>query len=363
MTVDNSLISDLEDALKCGSPEKRVETLRRVTDLFLHDCDKLNEQQVKVFDDVLVHLIHHIEINALARLSASLAPIDNAPIEVVQRLARDDEIRISGPILSQSTRLTDADLIQIAETKGQEHLLAISGRAVVNEGVTDVLITRGDQQVARNLAGNLGAHLSERGFADLVRKASSDDALAERLGVRIDIPLQLLRELLFRATDVVRSRLLASVPAQAQDKIRNALASVADKIGREAVGPRDYSRARRHVEEINRSGRLNEAIVGEFVRANRSEELIVALSLLCSAPVEVVERAVKAVASDGLIVLAKAAGLKWATVDLILSNRVAFHAVSSSDIAEAKTAFLTLSQTNARRTVRFWLTQRSAKVS
>src|SRR5437764_425432 len=102
MTIDKFLIAELEDALKVGSPEKRVETLRRVTGLFLHDCDKLNEQQVKVFDDVLVHLIQRIEINALAQLSASLAPIDNAPIEVVRQLARDDEIRISGPILVQS---------------------------------------------------------------------------------------------------------------------------------------------------------------------------------------------------------------------------------------------------------------------
>lgn len=361
MTVDNALIAELEDTLKGGSPEKRVETLRRVTDLFLIDCDRLNEQQVKVFDDVLVHLIQRIEISALAQLSTSLAPIDNAPIEVVQRLAREDEIRVSGPVLSQSNRLSDADLIQIAETKSQSHLLAISGRAVVNEAVTDVLVSRGNQEVANKLAENLGARLSERGFAALVKRASSDDSLAERLGIRIDIPLQLLRELLARATDVVRSRLLASASPQARDKVHHALASVADKVGREAAGPRNYSKAVRHVEQINRNGRLSEAVICEFATAGQYEEMIAALSLLCSAPIEIVERVMKTVASDGLIVLAKAGGLKWATVDVILNNRVAFHAVSDGDIEQAKTAFLTLSQASAQRTLRFWLTQQAAK--
>jgi len=359
MTENSSPIADLEQALKTGSPEKRVETLRRVTNLFLNDCDRLNEQQVKVFDDVLVHLIQRVEISALAELSKGLAPVDNAPIEVVRRLAQDDEIKVSGPILSQSNRLTDADLIQIAETKGQEHLLAISGRATVNEGVTDVLVRRGDQRVAHSLAANLGAHFSEQGFVALTQRACQEATLAERLGARIDLPLQLLQELLARATEVVRRRLLACSSPDFQERIQHALGNVSDKIGREAAGPRDYSMAARRVEEINRNGKLSEETVREFARTGRYEELVVAVALLCSASVEVVERVMKAIGSDGLIVLLKAGGLKWATVELILNNRVAFHAVAVSDIAQAKTAFLTLSQANAQRTLRFWLTQRA----
>ena len=85
-----SLIAELEDAVKNGSAEKRVDTLRRVTSLFLGESDKLNEQQIGVFDDVLVHLIQRIETKALVQLSSMLAPVGNAPIEVVRRLARHD---------------------------------------------------------------------------------------------------------------------------------------------------------------------------------------------------------------------------------------------------------------------------------
>src|SRR5216684_4625757 len=96
MRAHSSLMADLEDAIKSGSQDRRVETLRRVTDLFLGDADRLNEAQVGVFDDVLCHLIKRIEIKAVAELSARLAPVDNSPIEVIRRLARDDEITVAG---------------------------------------------------------------------------------------------------------------------------------------------------------------------------------------------------------------------------------------------------------------------------
>ena len=90
-----SLIVELDDTVKNGSPEKRVHTLRRVTRLFLDELDRLNEQQMGVFDDVLVPLIQRIETKVSVQLSATLAPIDNAPIELVWHLSRHDEITIA----------------------------------------------------------------------------------------------------------------------------------------------------------------------------------------------------------------------------------------------------------------------------
>jgi uncharacterized protein (DUF2336 family) len=124
------LISELEDAVRRGSQEKRVETLRRVTDLFLGDNERLSEEQIQVFDDVLGHLMTRMESKALIELSERLAPINNAPIKVVHTLACDDEIAIAGPVLSLSDRLTTPDLIEIALAKSQSHLLAIANEAV-----------------------------------------------------------------------------------------------------------------------------------------------------------------------------------------------------------------------------------------
>src|ERR1700744_3190961 len=190
ISTSTSLILELEEAVTAGSSEKRVETLRRVTDLFLDDADRFNEQQIGVFDDVLVHLIQRIETKALVQLSASLAPVAQAPGKLIGQLARNKEISVAGPILSQSSRLSDDDLIEIARTNGQDHLLAISGRSSLNTGVTDVLIERGDKRVTNTLAGNAGARFSEQGYQTLAKKAEADGDLAERLGRRIDMPLK-----------------------------------------------------------------------------------------------------------------------------------------------------------------------------
>ena len=363
MYAGQLLIAELEDALKDGSSERRVETLRRITDLFLNDADRLNEQQVRVFDDVLVHLIQLIETKALIQLSACLAPVDNAPTEVVRHLARDDEIMVARPVLSQSKRLTDDDLIKIAEIKSQEHLLAISGRGSLNEPVTDVLVRRGNQQVTHKLADNSGARFSETGFAKLVKNGETDESLAEKLGVRLDIPLRLLRELLLRATDAVRARLLAAAPAEAQGRIQSALASIANEIGQEATGPRDFASAAELVQDINRNGSLNESTLMEFARAHRSEEMVIALSLLCSAPAQLVERLLKNIRPDGLIVACKAAGLRWPAVSVILENRFAHHSVPDDELEQAKNSFFALSQPTAQRTLRFWKARMAAKTA
>ncbi|HUD87901.1 MAG TPA: DUF2336 domain-containing protein, partial [Xanthobacteraceae bacterium] len=169
MQASQSLIGELEDAIQSGSRDKRVDTLRRITDLFVADADRLNDQQIEVFDDVLGHLIKRIEGKALAELSRRIGPINNAPTEIVRRLARDDDIAVAEPILAQSSRLSDGDLIEIASTKTQGHLLAISARPQIGATVTDVLLQRGDRQVFHKLAGNSGANFSDGGFATLVK--------------------------------------------------------------------------------------------------------------------------------------------------------------------------------------------------
>ena len=157
----HSIIAELEDAVRGGSSAKRVETLRQVTDLFLNDGERLSDDQVKVFDDVLCLLIARVETRAKAELSKRLAPLDYAPFEVIQHLAWDDEIEVAGNVLANSSRLGTDALVEIASSKGQDHLLAISGRANLPDAVTDVIVDRGEGKVIRKLANNAGAKFSE----------------------------------------------------------------------------------------------------------------------------------------------------------------------------------------------------------
>src|ERR1043166_3181525 len=187
MASPASLIPELEDVLAHGSAERRVLTLQRITTLFRSGADRFTEDHVRVFDDVLGRLIAEIEAKARAELANRLAPVRNAPVQVGRRLATDDDLSVAGPVLVQSRRLGDADLVDIARSKSQAHLLAISTRSAIAEPVTDVLIERGDREVARSVAQNRAARLSEGGFSTLVERAEADGDLAEKVGSRAHI--------------------------------------------------------------------------------------------------------------------------------------------------------------------------------
>src|SRR6201987_2230144 len=123
-----SLLDELQTTLAHGTVARRVETLRRVTDLFINGAIDYSDDQIGLFDDVFQCLIQHIEISAKALLSQRLAPIDTAPPQTVRTLAFDEPIEVAGPVLSQSTRLDDETLIETARHKSQAHLVAISMR-------------------------------------------------------------------------------------------------------------------------------------------------------------------------------------------------------------------------------------------
>jgi uncharacterized protein (DUF2336 family) len=360
MSQAASVIEELEDVLAAGSSDRRTEILRRVTDLYLGNAAGFNEEQVGLFDDVLAHLIQQVETTALAQLGAKLAPIDNAPNGIIRSLAHHHEIAVAGPVLTRSTQLTDRDLVEIAGSRGQGHLGAISERSRLAAAVTDILIQRGDTSVVRKLSQNQGATFSDGGYVTLVGRAETDERLAENLGMRRDIPLQLLQDLILKATETVRTRLLKVVPPERQAVIQGILTSASDEVMRKATGPRDFSRAVALIDKMQGTGRLNDKAIAEFAGTGRYEELVVGLARMCATPVELIERLMQNIRHDGVLVACKAAELHWPTFHAILKARFSYD-LSAPDLTQVRSDFLKLSVPTARRMLRFWLVRGAAK--
>src|ERR1700759_1101552 len=215
--ASTNLLDELQTTLSHGTVARRVETLRRVTDLFVNGAVDYSDEQISLFDDVFQCLIRHIEVSAKALLANRLAPIDTAPPQTVRTLAFDDIIEVAGPVLTQSLRLDDETLIETARNKSQAHLMAISKRKVLSDAVTDVLVLRGDDEVVQSTVNNPGAEFSERGFTRLVNRAEGDDDLATSVGPRPPIPRHLYLNLVAKASATVRARLEAANPQQAGD--------------------------------------------------------------------------------------------------------------------------------------------------
>ncbi len=346
-----SLIDELEAAVKSGSPESRIKTLRRITDLFLHDADRLNDDQIKVFDDVLCLLTAKIEKSARLELAKRLAPFDMAPVETVKRLARDDEIDVARPILTESKRLTDHDLVEIVHTKSQAHLLAISERTHLQSPVTDALLDRGNREVVSTLARNSGARFSELGFDHLVKKTEGDGDLAEIVGLRSDLPLACLRDLLQRATEAVRKKLVSLVPPHKRNELNQLVANVAKTIG--GAAEQDYRDAENYVRALEASGALNEVALLNCVIKGQRQEMIVAMARLCSAPIRTIADLLSGQRSDAVLIPCKAADLTWPTVDAVLRYRLPGQSVSEAIIDLARADYGKLTRATAQRMLRF----------
>jgi uncharacterized protein (DUF2336 family) len=361
--TDLSIVEEVETALGTGSAEKHVETVRRVTDLFLLSAGSYKNEQIELFDTVLERLIKTIEIRAigdvsariaLAELSAQLAPVSQAPPSTVRRLAANDEISIAGPVLQESARLSPEDLVEVAATKGEQHLLAIAGRWWLKEVVTDALLARHYPSVSRRIVNNPGARVSASGFTIVVAQAESDPELAVETGIRADLPPELRHRLLRSATQAVRARLLSRAPPDIFEQIRTAIVAVTATVNREMSRVHDFTAARQLVAQMKTNGELSEATLLGFARQRKYEETVAALALLSRSTIDVIRPLMQSLRDDGVLVACRAAGLNWETVSAVLESRFSTGALAPHELAKAQGRFAIITIENAQRLLRFW---------
>jgi len=324
MSAVFSLIPELEQVVAYGSREKRTDILQRITTLFLLGAGTYNDLHVDVFDDVFGLLIDNIERDARAELSVRLAPVANAPVRVLRKLARDDDIAIAGPVLRLSPRLPEADLVDVANTKSRAHLLAIAARPGLSEAVAGLLVRCGDPEVVQRVADNRSGHVSRPGLSRVAERAEQNSATTE-----------------------------------AKAEFQEAPNSLASETGGSVVA-RDYSAAQRVVLGLNNSGRLTEAGLANFCREGRYEEAVAALATLAKVPINVADRVMGSARSDPVLILCKAADLAWPTVKAIFLLRPNHKGASSEDFDRVFANYNGLSAATAQRVVRFWQARQHA---
>ena len=353
MVAKNAFLSELEDALAHGPADRRAKTLRRVTDLFVFGSSHFSGDHVALFDGVFHHLIDDIETSARAMLADRLKNVGNAPLGVIRTLAFDDAISGAGPVLSASERIDNATLVENARTKSQDHLMAISRRPTLVETVTDVLVERGDRDVALSVARNAGAKFSETGYLRLVKRSEDDAELAQSVGERPEISRQNFLKLLTTASKAVRLALQAAHPEIAAD-VHTAVARAATEIqARAAIASRDYSAARARIKALRDAGHLSEIEIDEFARAGKFEETAVALAAMCTLPVDAVERAMVMDREEAILIVAKAIDLSWPTARSILSLCAGKNSVSPETVEKCRSLYNNMKRDTALQVVKF----------
>jgi uncharacterized protein (DUF2336 family) len=354
MSEYQTILDEIEAGLASGNVRQRLELLRRVSELFVAGSRPYSGAEIAKFDDVLMQLSNEIEIEARKLLAQRLAALPDSPPKLIRRLSFDDAIAVAGPVLIASPRLTDADLVENASTKSQDHLYAIAQRLKLSEAVTDVLIERGDRRVVRTTTRNRGARISLAGYQRVVEHARRDRKLALSVAERSDIPHQCFLKLLETASAEVRRKLEAINPHAAQ-AIRHTVAEVASTKQREArESSPGYVSAARDFRHLHRGHRFSETNVHAPARSQQFEKTAIALSMLGLLPIEIVERALLDKGTEMILILAKAAGCSWTTAKAMLTMHAAERSLSKQEIEGALKSYERLSQATAQRLVKFY---------
>jgi uncharacterized protein (DUF2336 family) len=341
-----SFLEDLDQTILTGTPENRERALWHATDMLM--VGQFTDEEIWVFGEIIGKLAVEIELAARAKLAARLSRIDHAPLHLINKLASDNSIEVAGPVLRYSERVDVRTLLSNASTKDQQHLLAMSKRRSIPELVTDVLVTRGNRAVVHSVAANQGAQLSEAGFLTLIKRSEKDSILAENVGLRQDIPRHLFQQLIAKASDETRRKLERERPEMetAIDAlVADVTASLHAKFG--PATPRYYA-AKKAVSFKHRLGELQEGSILEYARARRMEETIVGLTLLCSLPSDVVERALSGKNRELLLILAKAHEFSWDTTAALMFLGAPHFTISNHELDELKDQFMRLHASSSK---------------
>ena len=353
-----SFLQELDVAVSQGSAESRERALWYTTDLLI--VGRYTDDEIWMFGEIIGRLEQDIETATRAQLAKRLARTDNAPSKVIRKLAFDDSIDVAGPVLRQSQRLDTQTLIANARSKSQKHLLAISQRGSICEELTDELVSLGDREVVRSVAKNHGARLSDFGILHMIKRSESDSILFEQLGHRKDIPRHLFQQLIAKASENTKKRLECERP-EAASQIRNLVTDVTGAL-HSKFGPasKDYFDARREVTKQQRHGNLKEKLIFEYALSHRFVETTVGLALLCSLPVDVVERALVDKNHEIALILAKALAFSWETMMALLFLGAPDHRITTHDLEAMKQEFARLNVETSRGVLEAYQSRRQA---
>jgi uncharacterized protein (DUF2336 family) len=358
MSEAGLFLRELDEAVSRGTPESRRRALWHTTDLMI--AGSYSEDEIWTFGEVIGRLADEIEVAARAQLAKRLARFDRAPVNIIHKLAFDDEIEVAGPVLRESERLEPYALIANVCLKGQTHMLAITQRKSIDESVTDVLVTRGNQEVVQSVVNNNGARLSEFGFLHMIQRAEGDSILAEQLGLRKDIPRHIFQQLIAKASDDVRKRLEGERPNMGEH-IQSTVTDVAGEL-QSKFGPvsRSYYVAKRVVTTQHRQGNLNESSISLYARSHKLDEVTIGLSLLCALPADVIERAVLDKNRETLLILVKALDFSWATTMSLLFLGAKDHRITAKELSSLEKEFGRLNIKTSRSVLEFYQTRKHA---
>ncbi|MBB5746858.1 DUF2336 domain-containing protein [Brevundimonas variabilis] len=360
-TIDTRVASRLPDLIALAqepSSEKRRALLRELTDHFFGSPVRTAAEDA-LYDTVLSELSADMEVAVRAELSTRFSTSPSAPRGLIRRLAHD-EAAVAGPVLRNSTVLTDEDLLGVVKAKGQEHMRAVSERQTVSEAVSALIVERGDDTTLHTLLRNDGARLSRESSETVVERAKANPALHEATVERSSLPPDLLNEMYFVVEARLRQQILEKNAALDPALLESALAAGRTRVATvDGVLPADYAESLAYVEELRAANQLSPQMLARLLRSGSKTPFLIALAQLADIDFRTAQTIVERRELDALSVVCKAADLDRS---LFLTYAVVMLNTDGDAMGKASAYarhYAELTREAALRTLRFWRMRRT----
>lgn len=347
-------LSQLIDLASEPSSERRRELMREITDVFLDDPHSYSERENWYFGDILSKVAYDLEVEMRQELASRLSAESAAPPELIGRLARD-EIEVARPVIEHSPVLTQDDLVEIAQEKGQDHMLAITKRNDIGERVSTVLVDRGNENVVIGLVENLTAAISDGSFRTVVDRAESSETLKASLMKRPDLPYELMQSMIAQLSVDIREKVLAEDTDQDREQVEVAMKEVTAS-QQTKLEQRKYQESEPEalVNDLVAKNQLTPHKLITFAQEQRVPEFVCALGKLANIDLEMAEKVTMDRSGEGLALTCRAGGLP---ANLFAEMMVALGPSmqkTDQEVDQLVQTYEKLAVPTAQRILRFW---------
>ncbi|WP_448204195.1 DUF2336 domain-containing protein [Azospirillum sp. sgz302134] len=256
--TDHLTKDDVARLLSDPSPNSRSELAAKVANQF--DNAVLSDSERKLAEDIIRIMARDAVLRVRQSLAENLKANPSLPRDVALTLARDVE-EVAIPVLSVSTVLTDADLVELVRTGTDAKHTAIARRSNVPASVADALIETASEGAVAALVANEGADLGERSLSRVMDRFGNAESVQAPLVERSKLPITIAERLVAVVSERLREHLVTNheLPAkvaadlvlQSRERATVALFS----------GESDEGALERLVAQLSRTGRLTPSLL------------------------------------------------------------------------------------------------------
>ncbi|WP_340149881.1 DUF2336 domain-containing protein [uncultured Sneathiella sp.] len=347
---------------KDSSKRGRRQLFTNISELFLHDKERLSEQEQALIIGIMTKLLTEIETTIRQNLAEELADLEDVPHGLITLLA-NDEIDVARPILFKSHLLAEPDLVEIIQNRSKEHLLAIADRDDLNAAVSELLISHGDEDVISHLIENGDAKISRQSMEYLVEESRRIDRFQEPLIARHDIPADLAHKMFWWVSAALRRHILEHFEIDELELNEKMVAAAKTEYRFDVAD--NSSNADKLVAELSKRKELNEKFLVQALRGRQIRLFLIGLAELSGLGYRKISRFIYDPNAEALIVVLKALEFSrsgFSTVYLLTRNiSVSAKAQNTTKPEEVEIImkfYDKLSTKNAQLTLRFWQLER-----